>query len=69
MMDLSIGELDIALPVLIAEIIFIAVRHCRLSEKRSAGNAGLSPVERVVAATLQSLLHSTLLTLNTQQLL
>ena len=51
MIHLSIGQLDIALSVVVTEIIFIAVRENGSSEESSAGYAGLSPVVRVVAAT------------------
>ena len=50
-LHLSIGQLDITVPAVVAEIIFIARRHCGPSEECPAGYAGLSPVVRVVAVT------------------
>ena len=52
--NLSIGQLDIALSVVVAEIVFITLRHCGSSEECSARYAGLGPVVRVVAVTGQS---------------
>ena len=60
LLHLSIGQLDIAVSVVVAEIIFVAVRHCGAPEEGSAGDAGLSSVVRVVAVTGQSCLHYTL---------
>ena len=52
LLHLSIGQLDIAVPAVVAEIIFIAPRHCGPSEECPAGYAGLSPVVRVVAVNI-----------------